>query len=72
MRLWMRLMRHRWKWASHASGRQISLDELADSRAFVSGEGNAGSSQGAIRERSGSEGVAVTALLDTADEVEVV
>ena len=31
MRLRMRLMRYRWKWASHASGYQISLDELANS-----------------------------------------
>lgn len=63
MRPRMRLMRHRWKWASHASGRQISLDELADSLngheftkllLAVRAMGEfAGSDQGAIRERRG-------------------
>ena len=56
MRLRMRLMRHRWKWASHASGRQISLGELADSlNGYKSTKllSAARAMRGAIRERSG-------------------
>ena len=58
MRLWMRLMRHRWKWASHASGHQISLDELADSLngdEFTKLLLAARAMRGVRRERSGSD-----------------
>jgi len=58
MRLRMRLMRHRWKWASHASGRQISLDELADSlNGYKSTELLLAvmAMRGVRRERSGSD-----------------